>query len=93
MTFYQKYFQLSKTFLSYFSKFPQRDLSKNILSKLNIFIDIGHPAHVHYFRNFIKVMENNRHRFFVSARDKEVTLSLLNHYQIKYTSMAKAEKV
>jgi len=26
---------------------------------MKILIDIGHPAHVHYFRNFIKMMESN----------------------------------
>lgn len=59
---------------------------------MKIFIDIGHPAHVHYFRNFIKVMEGKGHSFFVCARDKEVTHSLLNHYQIEYTSRGKGRK-
>ncbi len=58
---------------------------------MKIFIDIGHPAHVHYFRNFIKVMESKGHKFFISARDKEVTHSLLNHYQIVYTSRGKGK--
>jgi hypothetical protein len=56
---------------------------------MKIFIDIGHPAHVHYFRNFIKIMESKGHKFFIIARDKEVTHSLLEHYQIKYTSRGK----
>src|SRR4030065_2233793 len=56
---------------------------------MKVLIDIGHPAHVHYFRNFIKIMEGKGHKFFVSARDKEVTQSLLNHYQIEYTSRGK----
>lgn len=56
---------------------------------MKILIDIGHPAHVHYFRNFIKIMEDKGHKFFVSARDKEVTHSLLNHHQIEYVSRGK----
>jgi predicted glycosyltransferase len=59
---------------------------------MRIFIDIGHPAHVHYFRNFIKIMEGEGHKFFVCARNKEVTHSLLNHYQIDYTSRGKGRK-
>lgn len=59
---------------------------------MKIFIDIGHPAHVHYFRNFIKIMEGKGHQFCVCARDKEVTHSLLNNYQIKYTSRGKGRK-
>ncbi|HCY74444.1 MAG TPA: hypothetical protein DHV28_00855 [Ignavibacteriales bacterium] len=56
---------------------------------MKIHIDIGHPAHVHYFRNFIKIMENKGHKFFISARDKEMTHTLLNNYQIKFTSRGK----
>lgn len=62
------------------------------IDKMKIFIDIGHPAHVHYFRNFIKVMENKGHEFCISARDKEVTHSLLNHYKIKYSSRGKGRR-
>lgn len=56
---------------------------------MKIFIDIGHPAHVHYFRNFIKIMEGKGHHFFITARDKEVTHDLLNYYKIKYSSRGK----
>ncbi len=59
---------------------------------MKIFIDIGHPAHVHYFRNFIKIMESKGHKIFVCARDKEVTHSLLNYYQINFTSRGKGRK-
>lgn len=53
---------------------------------MKIFIDIGHPAHVHYFRNFIQIMENKGHFFFISARDKDVTHKLLDYYGLKFTS-------
>lgn len=56
---------------------------------MKIFIDIGHPAHVHYFRNFIKIMTNRGHEFLITARDKEVTHSLLNYYNIPYISRGK----
>lgn len=59
---------------------------------MKIFIDIGHPAHVHYFRNFINIMEGNGHKFFVSARDKEVTHTLLKFYGINYISRGKGKK-
>jgi uncharacterized protein len=51
---------------------------------MKILIDIGHPAHVHYFRNFIRLMQNKGHEFFISARDKEVTHLLLQKYNIPY---------
>ena len=59
---------------------------------MKIFIDIGHPAHVHYFRNFIKIMEGKGNSFFVCARDKEVAHALLNYYQIEYTSRGRGRK-
>jgi predicted glycosyltransferase len=59
---------------------------------MKIFIDIGHPAHVHYFKNFIRLMEERRHSFFITARDKEVSFQLLNHYKIAYTSRGKGKK-
>ena len=53
---------------------------------MRIFIDIGHPAHVHYFRNFIKIMELKGHAFLVSSRKKECTFELLESYGISYFS-------
>jgi uncharacterized protein len=59
---------------------------------MKIFIDIGHPAHVHYFRNFIKLMLAKGHEFCVCARDKEVTFSLLKSYGIPFISRGKGGK-
>jgi predicted glycosyltransferase len=56
---------------------------------MRILIDIGHPAHVHYFRNFIKIMENKKHKILVVARDKEVSQQLLNKYNILYKTRGK----
>jgi predicted glycosyltransferase len=53
---------------------------------MRIFIDIGHPAHVHYFKNFIKLMQRKNHEFFITARKKEVAFDLLDHYGIKFHS-------
>jgi len=59
---------------------------------MRIFIDIGHPAHVHYFKTFIKLMSEKGHEFYVSARDKEVTFKLLQEYNIPYSSRGKGGK-
>lgn len=56
---------------------------------MKIFIDIGHPAHVHYFRNFIETMKLRNNSFLVTARDKEVTLKLLDYYNIKHFNRGK----
>ena len=52
---------------------------------MRILVDIGHPAHVHFYRNFISRI-NSGNEVYVTARDKEVTFSLLNNYGISYLS-------
>lgn len=56
---------------------------------MRILIDIGHPAHVHYFRNFIKLMKDRGHEFLVISREKEITNQLLNNYDIPFVSRGK----
>ncbi len=51
---------------------------------MKIFIDIGHPAHVHYFKNFIKIMQNKGHDYFITAREKDISFDLLKKYNLKY---------
>ena len=51
---------------------------------MKILIDIGHPAHVHYFRNFIKIMEDRGHEFLIIAKNRSVTFNLLDSYNIKF---------
>lgn len=53
---------------------------------MKIFIDIGHPAHVHYFKNFISIMKNDGHKILVTARNKEMAQYLLEKNRINYTS-------
>lgn len=56
---------------------------------MKIQIDIGHPAHVHYFKNFIWLMQSKGHEFVITARNKEVTLELLNNYGFSYVERGK----
>jgi len=58
---------------------------------MKIFIDINHPAHVHYFKNFIKLMENEGHEIFVSARERYPVIELLEAYNIKYYNRGKGK--
>ena len=51
---------------------------------MRIFIDIGHPAHVHYFKNFIKIMSSKGHSFLITSRNKEMAQYLLQKEGIKY---------
>lgn len=56
---------------------------------MKILIDLGHPAHIHYFKNFVKIMKIKGHEFAFVARDKEVLHTLLDHFNIVYTSRGK----
>lgn len=49
---------------------------------MRILVDIIHPAHVHFFRNAIKVWQRE-HDVMVTSRDKEMTLKLLDLYGIE----------
>jgi hypothetical protein len=51
---------------------------------MRILIDINHPAHFHYFRNFIKLMEAKGHRFCVINRDSKMINQLLDYYGIEH---------
>ena len=46
---------------------------------MNILIDIGHPAHVHLFKNFAWDMQNNGHKILFTCREKEFEIDLLKH--------------
>jgi len=59
---------------------------------MKILIDLGHPAHIHYFKNFMKIMQAKGHEFTFVARDKEVLQTLLTNYNVKYTSRGKGAK-
>jgi len=51
---------------------------------MRILIEILHPAHVHFFRNFAAEMIDSGHDVIVTSRDKDVTLDLLDEYGIEH---------
>jgi predicted glycosyltransferase len=59
---------------------------------MKIMIDILHPAHVHLFKNFIWEMQKKDHKILITAREKDVTLRLLDAYEIKYAKISKISK-
>ncbi len=59
---------------------------------MRILIDVGHPAHVHYFRNFAKEMIIGGHEVLFTCRDKEMTIALLKHYELNFVSFGKPYK-
>jgi predicted glycosyltransferase len=59
---------------------------------LKILIDIGHPAHVHFFKYLIRNLEKDGHFVKITARDKEVTHALLEAYGFDYVSRGELKK-
>jgi len=56
---------------------------------MRILIEVTHPAHVHFFRNAISEFQKRGHEAAVTAREKDVTIQLLNNYKIPYTVLSK----
>jgi len=59
---------------------------------MKILIDIGHPAHVHYFRNLARYCIDNGSEVLFTTRDKEVTIQLLQYYQLPFISFGRPFK-
>jgi uncharacterized protein len=51
---------------------------------MRILIDILHPAHVHFFRNFHREMVDRGHELRITARDKDRSVELLREYGLPH---------
>ncbi|MFC6767030.1 DUF354 domain-containing protein [Natrinema soli] len=54
----------------------------------SVVITIQHPAHVHFFRNAVAILEGRGYDVSVYARDKDVTRELLEAYGIEHEVLA-----
>jgi len=71
---------------------PDRGRAPSNLPCMRILFDIVHPAHVHFFKNMIPVLEARGHTTHVLARDKEVTCRLLDDLGIPYESVGRPSR-
>lgn len=55
---------------------------------MRILVDIGHPGHVHFYKHAIWRLQAKGHEVLISARDKDVTLALLEHYGFPYRTLS-----
>ncbi|MFM7309065.1 MAG: DUF354 domain-containing protein [Flavobacteriales bacterium] len=53
---------------------------------MKFLIDIGHPAHVHLFKNFARVMTQRGHEFLFTCRQKEFEIELLDSNGLQHIS-------
>ncbi len=56
---------------------------------MNILFDINHPAHVHFFKNAIRILKSRGHHVVITARDKEVTVQLLRHLGFEFKTLSR----
>lgn len=59
---------------------------------MNIFYNISHPAHFHFFKHSMAVLKENGHNIIIGARDKEFVLELLDAENLDYILMTKKGK-
>lgn len=56
---------------------------------MNFLIDIGHPGHVHLFKNMCKQLEADGHKVYYSIRDIPVVKRLMDVYGLPYFNLGK----
>jgi len=57
---------------------------------MKVLFDLGHPAHVHLFRNLIKKLTREGGEVLAATRDKDVTADLCNAYNIPQIVLSRA---
>ncbi len=56
---------------------------------MKIIVDIGHPAHVHYFKNCARILEGKGHTFLFVVRERDSTIELIKSTGFDYVSRGK----
>ncbi len=59
---------------------------------MRIMVGIAHPKQVHFWKNILNNLEKNEHEVKIVAREKDITLYLLNVYRFKYEIIGKNYK-
>ena len=56
---------------------------------MRILIDIGHPGHVHLFKNLIRYSLNERHEVVITTKEDKNITNLLEKYNFEYINLGK----
>jgi predicted glycosyltransferase len=59
---------------------------------MRVLFDIVHPAHVHFYKHLYRRLINEGAECAVVARDKDVTLALLDAYEIPYRTQGRPHR-
>ena len=58
---------------------------------MRVLFDLTHPAHVHRFKNVIRLLEARGHQVMVTTRRKDVTTALLDAMGIPYECLSRQQ--
>jgi len=56
---------------------------------MNVLFDLTHPAFVHLFKNVIRLLQDRGHAVLAAAREKEMTVDLLEALKIPYQCLSR----
>jgi len=59
---------------------------------MNVLVDLGHPAHVHLFRNPIQTWKDRGDQVYITIRKRDIVPTLLQAYQLPYEVASVARK-
>ncbi len=62
------------------------DMQRNKIN-MNIVVFLGHPAHYHFFKNIIPVLEEKGHEVEVIIKTKDILEGLLKENNLQYTNI------
>src|SRR5450432_4235039 len=57
---------------------------------MRVLVDVGHPGHVHFYRQAVAQLRAEGHEVVLSARDKDVTLELLRTFSLEHVCLSSA---
>lgn len=55
---------------------------------MRVLIDIGHPAHAHFFRRPIEILREHGHDIMVTSRRKEMATNLLDAFGLEHHTLS-----
>ena len=59
---------------------------------MRILFDIAHPAHVHFFKNPARILQNRGHEILFTSREKDIALNLLDELDIEHKPISSLSK-
>lgn len=59
---------------------------------MKVLFDVNHPAHVHFFRNPAALLKADGHEIVFTSRSKDVTVDLLDQYNLSHTTLSSEGK-